>query len=105
VGSKPPRLPSHRLRHLPAGARRSGRIIISSRSARISAAARGDRRARGGGHRIIAVGTTTTHTLEADAIARDDIEAGEGATDLFIYPGFQFRIVSGLLTIACPRRC
>jgi len=63
------------------------------------AAAAAIARARDGGHRIIAVGTTTTRTLEADAIAHDGgILAGEGATDLFIYPGFEFRIVSGLLT-------
>jgi S-adenosylmethionine:tRNA ribosyltransferase-isomerase len=67
---------------------------------RISAAAAAAiARARDGGHRVIAVGTTTTRTLEADAIAHDGgILAGEGATDLFIYPGFEFRIVSGLLT-------
>ena len=64
-----------------------------------AAAAAAIARARDGGHRVIAVGTTTTRTLEADAIAHDGaIEAGEGATDLFIYPGFEFRIVSGLLT-------
>jgi S-adenosylmethionine:tRNA ribosyltransferase-isomerase len=49
--------------------------------------------------RVIAVGTTTTRTLEA--VARDHdgvIAAGAGATDLFIYPGFIFRVVGGLLT-------
>jgi S-adenosylmethionine:tRNA ribosyltransferase-isomerase len=62
-----------------------------------SAAAIG--RARGGDRRIIAVGTTTTRTLEAAALAHGGgIVAGEGATDLFIYPGFDFRIISGLLT-------
>src|SRR5262249_6728502 len=55
-------------------------------------------RARAEGRRIFAVGTTTTRTLEH--AARDDgaIAAGRGVTDLFIYPGFTFRIVSGLLT-------
>jgi len=56
-------------------------------------------RARAGGHRIIAVGTTTTRTLEA--VARDHdgaIVAGQGDTDLFLYPGAEFRIVGGLLT-------
>ena len=56
-------------------------------------------RARGEHRRIIAVGTTTTRTLEAVAIAHDgEIVAGHGATDLFIYPGFRFRVVNGLLT-------
>jgi len=52
-----------------------------------------------GGRRIIAVGTTTTRTLEAVASAHDGaIVAGTGETDLFIYPGFRFRVVSGLMT-------
>jgi S-adenosylmethionine:tRNA ribosyltransferase-isomerase len=49
--------------------------------------------------RIIAVGTTTTRTLEA--VAREHsgrMAAGVGSTDLFIYPGFTFRVVGGLLT-------
>jgi S-adenosylmethionine:tRNA ribosyltransferase-isomerase len=56
-------------------------------------------RARGERRRIIAVGTTTTRTLEA--VARDhagQIVAGAGRTDLFIYPGFEFRVIGGLLT-------
>jgi S-adenosylmethionine:tRNA ribosyltransferase-isomerase len=56
-------------------------------------------RARQAGRRVVAVGTTTTRTLEAVARANGGaIVAGEGATDLFIYPGFVFRVVSGLLT-------
>ena len=56
-------------------------------------------RARAEGRRVVAVGTTTTRTLEAVALAHDGavVEAA-GATDLFIYPGFDFRVVSGLLT-------
>jgi S-adenosylmethionine:tRNA ribosyltransferase-isomerase len=51
------------------------------------------------GRRVIAVGTTTTRTLEAVARAHDGrILAGKGATDLFIYPGFEFRVIRGLLT-------
>jgi S-adenosylmethionine:tRNA ribosyltransferase-isomerase len=51
------------------------------------------------GRRVIAVGTTTTRTLEAAARRHDGrIAAGEGATDLFIYPGFEFRVIRGLLT-------
>jgi S-adenosylmethionine:tRNA ribosyltransferase-isomerase len=56
-------------------------------------------RALDGGRRVIAVGTTTTRTLEAVAGARGGrIVAGEGATDLFIFPGFEFRVIRGLLT-------
>ena len=48
---------------------------------------------------MVAVGTTTTRTLEAVARANDgEVVAGDGETDVFIYPGFPFRIVSGLLT-------
>jgi len=51
------------------------------------------------GRRVIAVGTTTTRTLEAVAAAHDGhIVAGAGATDLFIYPGFGFKVVGALLT-------
>jgi S-adenosylmethionine:tRNA ribosyltransferase-isomerase len=51
------------------------------------------------GRRVIAVGTTTTRTLEAVAAAHDGhIVAGAGATDLFIYPGFAFKVVGALLT-------
>ena len=53
-------------------------------------------RARDDERRIIAVGTTTTRTLEA-AAGRDGgrIVAGSGTTDLFIFPGFSFRVVRG----------
>ena len=56
-------------------------------------------RARAEGRRVIAVGTTTTRTLEAVARAHDgQVVAGRGWTDLFIYPGFDFRVIGGLLT-------
>ena len=49
--------------------------------------------------RIIAVGTTTTRTLEAAVMAHGGrLQAGSGSTDLFIYPGFAFRVVGGLMT-------
>jgi S-adenosylmethionine:tRNA ribosyltransferase-isomerase len=63
------------------------------------AAADAIERARRAGRRVVAVGTTTTRTLES--VARDNggaVAPGAGATDLFIYPGFEFRVVSGLLT-------
>jgi S-adenosylmethionine:tRNA ribosyltransferase-isomerase len=49
------------------------------------------------GRRVIAVGTTTTRTLEHIA-AEGRIEAHSGATSIFIGPGHRFRIVDGLLT-------
>jgi S-adenosylmethionine:tRNA ribosyltransferase-isomerase len=49
--------------------------------------------------RVIAVGTTTTRTLEAVAAGnRGRVVAGTGETELFIFPGFTFQVVSGLLT-------
>jgi S-adenosylmethionine:tRNA ribosyltransferase-isomerase len=49
--------------------------------------------------RIVAVGTTTTRTLEAVGRAHDGrLTAGAGSTDLFIYPGFEFRVIGGLMT-------
>jgi len=51
------------------------------------------------GRRVVAVGTTTTRTLEASAREHGGrVRAGAGATSLFIYPGFDFQIVGGLLT-------
>jgi S-adenosylmethionine:tRNA ribosyltransferase-isomerase len=51
------------------------------------------------GRRVVAVGTTTTRTLEASAHEHAGrLAAGASATDLFIYPGFQFRVIKGLLT-------
>lgn len=49
--------------------------------------------------RVVAVGTTTTRTLEAVARAHNGrIVAGAGASDLFIIPGFEFTVISGLIT-------
>ena len=56
-------------------------------------------RARDEGRRVIAVGTTTTRTLEAVGRAHGGrIVEGSGATDLFIFPGFEFQVIQGLLT-------
>jgi S-adenosylmethionine:tRNA ribosyltransferase-isomerase len=49
--------------------------------------------------RVIAVGTTTTRTLESVASGHSGrIVAGGGTTGLFIYPGFEFKVIRGLLT-------
>ncbi|MDH3255920.1 MAG: tRNA preQ1(34) S-adenosylmethionine ribosyltransferase-isomerase QueA [Acidobacteriota bacterium] len=56
-------------------------------------------RTREQGHRIIAVGTTVVRTLETIASKHDgEIRPGKGRTDLFITPGFRFRVVDRLLT-------
>ena len=55
-------------------------------------------RALNEGRRIIAVGTTTTRTLEFLMSRYGRIQAGSGYADLYILPGFHFRAVSGLLT-------
>ena len=51
------------------------------------------------GRRIVAVGTTTTRALET-AVRRGQgrIRAGSGVTELYIRPGFEFRVVGGLIT-------
>jgi S-adenosylmethionine:tRNA ribosyltransferase-isomerase len=56
--------------------------------------------ARREGRRVVAAGTTTVRTLEHCArIAADGVlSAHSGTTDIFIAPGFEFRVVGGLLT-------
>jgi S-adenosylmethionine:tRNA ribosyltransferase-isomerase len=53
-------------------------------------------RTRDGGGRVIAVGTTTVRALES--AARNGLAPLSGETDLFIYPGFEFRIVDAIVT-------
>jgi S-adenosylmethionine:tRNA ribosyltransferase-isomerase len=48
--------------------------------------------------RVVAVGTTTVRTLEYSACETGRVQAGSGEADLFIYPGFQFRVVGAMLT-------
>jgi S-adenosylmethionine:tRNA ribosyltransferase-isomerase len=50
--------------------------------------------------RVVAVGTTTVRTLEYSARQSADgrIHAGLGEADIFIYPGFEFRVIGALLT-------
>lgn len=66
-----------------------------------STAAAQIRGARAQGRRIIAVGTTVMRTLETLAAgmpAGSELAARAGWTDLYIYPGFEFKIVDALLT-------
>jgi S-adenosylmethionine:tRNA ribosyltransferase-isomerase len=47
---------------------------------------------------VVAVGTTATRALES-AVGEDGlVRPGAGRTELFVYPGYQFQIVGGLLT-------
>jgi S-adenosylmethionine:tRNA ribosyltransferase-isomerase len=64
------------------------------------AAARAINSAKALARRVVAVGTTTVRTLEfaAQRAGKDQIEAGTSEADLFIYPGYQFRMVDALLT-------
>ena len=56
-------------------------------------------RALDGARRVIAVGTTTVRTLEfAAQVGAGRILAGSGEANIFIYPGYRFRVVGGMLT-------
>ena len=54
--------------------------------------------ARRGGGRVIAAGTTVLRALEGAALADGTVHPGEGETDLFVTPGFRFRVIDALLT-------
>ncbi len=55
-------------------------------------------RAREVGNRVICVGTTSCRTVESAADERGHLEAKSGWTDIFIYPGYKFKILDGLIT-------
>ena len=55
-------------------------------------------RARADGRRVIAAGTTVVRTLEGAAHASEHLVAGEGTTDIFIRPGFDFSVVDAMIT-------
>ena len=50
------------------------------------------------GGKVIAVGTTSCRTLESAAIEKNVLKAGTGWTDIFIYPGYSFKMVDALIT-------
>ncbi len=57
------------------------------------------RRAKTGGGRVLAVGTTSLRALEAAAAAGNgELQSGHGDTDIFITPGYRLRVVERLLT-------
>lgn len=70
----------------------SERYEISEEAARIINRALDQKR------RVVAIGTTTVRTLEHSARTSGHVQPGGGESDLFIYPGFQFQVVSAMLT-------
>ena len=50
------------------------------------------------GGRVIAIGTTSCRTLESVASQYGGIKPCEGFTDIFIYPGYEFKVLDGLVT-------
>lgn len=50
------------------------------------------------GGRVIAVGTTSCRTLESVGTFFEDMDEHEGYTDIFIYPGYKFKVIDGLIT-------
>lgn len=54
--------------------------------------------AKASGNRVISVGTTSCRTLESCADKKGHIVSGSGWTDIFIYPGYDFKIIDGLIT-------
>lgn len=65
--------------------------IVSSRAAKILNAAKKS------GRRIIACGTTSVRTLEAFSV-KNKISAGAKDVNIFIYPGYEFKLVDGIIT-------
>jgi S-adenosylmethionine:tRNA ribosyltransferase-isomerase len=85
----------------PLRVERVDEVRLHSERYSISAQAAGAiNRAVADGRRIVAVGTTTVRTLESAALAAGGapIQSHSGNTEIFISPGFQFRIVHALLT-------
>ena len=50
------------------------------------------------GGRVICVGTTSCRTIESAAGADGSVAAGSGDTEIFIYPGYQFKVLDNLIT-------
>ena len=56
------------------------------------------RQTKAAGGRVIAVGTTVARSLEGAAAIHGEIQPFKGKTDIFIYPGYQWRVLDGLIT-------
>lgn len=55
-------------------------------------------RAKSEGRRVIAVGTTSVRTIETASQADGTVNAGAGSSELFIYPGYRFKVTEGIIT-------
>lgn len=55
-------------------------------------------RAKDSGHRVICVGTTSCRTIESAADETGHLKPTSGWTEIFIYPGYKFKILDGLIT-------
>ena len=55
-------------------------------------------RAKDSGHRVICVGTTSCRTIESAADETGHLKSTSGWTEIFIYPGYKFKILDGLIT-------
>ena len=55
-------------------------------------------RAKDSGHRVICVGTTSCRTIESVADETGHLKPTSGWTEIFIYPGYKFKILDGLIT-------
>ncbi|WP_244147342.1 tRNA preQ1(34) S-adenosylmethionine ribosyltransferase-isomerase QueA [Desulfonatronovibrio hydrogenovorans] len=56
------------------------------------------REARKAGAKIVGIGTTTARTLESVGVPGEKMTAHQGWTDLFIYPGYKFKVIDQLVT-------
>ena len=56
------------------------------------------RKTKESGHRVIAVGTTSCRTLESVAAKFGEVREDDDNTSIFIYPGFEFKVLDGLIT-------
>ena len=83
----------------PVTAQRLDEHVMHAEAYEIDArAAEAIERARSRGRRIVAVGTTVVRALEGNFQHHGCIKAGEHFTDIFIRPGFRFRIVEAMVT-------
>jgi len=55
-------------------------------------------RAKAAGNRVICVGTTSCRTIESAADETGRLEEKSGWTEIFIYPGYRFKVLDGLIT-------
>ena len=55
-------------------------------------------KAKAEGHRVISVGTTSTRTLESAADENGFMTEKSGWTEIFIYPGYEFKVIDSLIT-------